>query len=103
MSMRRREFLMRTGGVGAGLAVMRHGAAASFPDPDPVGTGPFVEGRRFEPAVYELGRDPWRRSRVGSRPRPGARRRAAGSTTGGGPVAPCVPAAANRLEDFATR
>jgi peptide/nickel transport system substrate-binding protein len=31
---------------------------ASFPDPSPVGTGPFVEVRRFEPTVYELGRNP---------------------------------------------
>jgi peptide/nickel transport system substrate-binding protein len=31
---------------------------ASFADPSPVGTGPFVEVKRFEPAVYELGRNP---------------------------------------------
>jgi peptide/nickel transport system substrate-binding protein len=31
---------------------------ASFDDPNPVGTGPFTEVRRFEPAVYELGRNP---------------------------------------------
>jgi peptide/nickel transport system substrate-binding protein len=31
---------------------------ASFDDPSPVGTGPFVEVRRFEPTVYELGRNP---------------------------------------------
>ena len=30
----------------------------SFADPNPVGTGPFVEVRRFEPTVYELGRNP---------------------------------------------
>jgi peptide/nickel transport system substrate-binding protein len=30
---------------------------ASFDDPSPVGTGPFVEVRRFEPTVYELGRN----------------------------------------------
>jgi peptide/nickel transport system substrate-binding protein len=31
---------------------------ATFDDPSPVGTGPFTEVRRFEPAVYELGRNP---------------------------------------------
>ena len=31
---------------------------AAFDDPIPVGTGPFVEVRRFEPGVYELGRNP---------------------------------------------
>ena len=31
---------------------------ASFDDPDPVGTGPFTEVRRFEPTVYDLGRNP---------------------------------------------
>jgi peptide/nickel transport system substrate-binding protein len=31
---------------------------AAFDDPSPVGTGPFVEVRRFEPGVYELGRNP---------------------------------------------
>jgi peptide/nickel transport system substrate-binding protein len=31
---------------------------AAFDDPSPVGTGPFVEVRRFEPTVYELGRNP---------------------------------------------
>jgi peptide/nickel transport system substrate-binding protein len=31
---------------------------AEFDDPSPVGTGPFVEVRRFEPTVYELGRNP---------------------------------------------
>ena len=30
---------------------------ASFDDPNPVGTGPFTEVRRFEPLVYELGRN----------------------------------------------
>lgn len=30
---------------------------AAFDDPNPVGTGPFVEVRRFEPTVYELGRN----------------------------------------------
>ena len=30
---------------------------ASFDDPNPVGTGPFTEVRRFEPTVYELGRN----------------------------------------------
>jgi len=30
---------------------------ATFDDPSPVGTGPFVEVRRFEPTVYELGRN----------------------------------------------
>jgi peptide/nickel transport system substrate-binding protein len=30
---------------------------ASFDDPSPVGTGPFTEVRRFEPTVYELGRN----------------------------------------------
>jgi peptide/nickel transport system substrate-binding protein len=30
---------------------------ASFDDPSPVGTGPFVEVLRFEPTVYELGRN----------------------------------------------
>jgi peptide/nickel transport system substrate-binding protein len=29
----------------------------AFDDPSPVGTGPFVEVRRFEPTVYELGRN----------------------------------------------
>jgi len=31
---------------------------ASYDDPDPVGTGPFTEVRRFEATVYELGRNP---------------------------------------------
>jgi peptide/nickel transport system substrate-binding protein len=31
---------------------------AAFDDPSPVGTGPFVEVRRFEPTVYELGKNP---------------------------------------------
>jgi len=31
---------------------------ATFDDPSPVGTGPYVEVRRFEPTVYELGRNP---------------------------------------------
>ncbi len=31
---------------------------ASFDDPNPVGTGPFTEVRRFEPTVYELGKNP---------------------------------------------
>jgi peptide/nickel transport system substrate-binding protein len=31
---------------------------ASFDDPDPVGTGPFTEVRRFEATVYDLGRNP---------------------------------------------
>ena len=31
---------------------------ASFDDASPVGTGPFTEVRRFEPTVYELGRNP---------------------------------------------
>lgn len=30
---------------------------AAFDDPDPVGTGPFTQVRRFEPTVYELGRN----------------------------------------------
>ncbi len=30
----------------------------SFDDPSPVGTGPFVEVRKFEPNVYELARNP---------------------------------------------
>jgi peptide/nickel transport system substrate-binding protein len=30
----------------------------SFDDPTPVGTGPFTQVRRFEPAVYELERNP---------------------------------------------
>ena len=30
---------------------------AAFDDPTPVGTGPFTEVRRFEPTVYELGRN----------------------------------------------
>lgn len=30
---------------------------ASFDDPSPVATGPFTEVRRFEPTVYELGRN----------------------------------------------
>ena len=40
---------------------------ASFPDPNPVGTGPFVEVRRFEPTVYELGRNPryWQKGKPG--------------------------------------
>jgi peptide/nickel transport system substrate-binding protein len=32
--------------------------AATFDDPNPVGTGPFTEVRRFEPHVYEVGRNP---------------------------------------------
>ena len=31
---------------------------ATFDDPEPVGTGPFTEVVRFEPTVYELGRNP---------------------------------------------
>ena len=31
---------------------------ATYDDPDPVGTGPFTEVRRFEATVYELGRNP---------------------------------------------
>ncbi len=31
---------------------------ASYDDPEPVGTGPFTEVRRFEATVYELGRNP---------------------------------------------
>ncbi|MFI5184668.1 MAG: ABC transporter substrate-binding protein [Vicinamibacteria bacterium] len=31
---------------------------ATFEDPSPVGTGPFTEIRRFEPTVYEIGRNP---------------------------------------------
>lgn len=30
----------------------------SFANPDPVGTGPFTEVRRFDPQVWELGRNP---------------------------------------------
>jgi peptide/nickel transport system substrate-binding protein len=30
----------------------------SFDDPSPVGTGPFTEVKRFEPTVYELGKNP---------------------------------------------
>jgi peptide/nickel transport system substrate-binding protein len=30
----------------------------AFDDPNPVGTGPFVEVRRFSPDAYELGRNP---------------------------------------------
>ena len=30
---------------------------AAFDEPSPVGTGPFVEVKRFEPTVYELGRN----------------------------------------------
>jgi peptide/nickel transport system substrate-binding protein len=40
---------------------------ATFDDPSPVGTGPFVEVRRFEPTVYELGRNPryWQAGKPG--------------------------------------
>ena len=31
---------------------------AAYDDPDPVGTGPFTEVRRFEATVYDLGRNP---------------------------------------------
>jgi peptide/nickel transport system substrate-binding protein len=31
---------------------------ATYDDPNPVGTGPWSEVRRFEPMVYELGRNP---------------------------------------------
>jgi len=31
---------------------------AAFDDPSPVGTGPFTEVKRFEPTVYELGKNP---------------------------------------------
>jgi peptide/nickel transport system substrate-binding protein len=39
---------------------------AAFDDPSPVGTGPFTEVRRFEPDVYELGRNPkyWQKEKV---------------------------------------
>ncbi len=38
----------------------------AFDDPSPVGTGPFTEVRRFEPEVYELGRNPkyWQKEKV---------------------------------------
>ena len=32
---------------------------ATFDDPSPVGTGPFTEVLRFEPLLYELGRNPY--------------------------------------------
>jgi peptide/nickel transport system substrate-binding protein len=40
---------------------------ATFDDPSPVGTGPFVEVRRFEPTVYELRRNPkyWQAGKPG--------------------------------------
>jgi peptide/nickel transport system substrate-binding protein len=40
---------------------------ATFDDPSPVGTGPFVEVRQFEPTVYELGRNPkyWQAGKPG--------------------------------------
>jgi peptide/nickel transport system substrate-binding protein len=40
---------------------------ATFDDPTPVGTGPFTEVRRFEPDVYELGRNPkyWQKDKLG--------------------------------------
>ena len=39
---------------------------ASFDDASPVGTGPFTEVRRFEPDVYELGRNPkyWQKEKL---------------------------------------
>jgi peptide/nickel transport system substrate-binding protein len=38
-----------------------------FDDPSPVGTGPFTEVKRFEPTVYELGRNPryWQAGKPG--------------------------------------
>ena len=38
----------------------------TFDDPTPVGTGPFTEVRRFEPDVYELGRNPkyWQKDKL---------------------------------------
>jgi peptide/nickel transport system substrate-binding protein len=38
----------------------------TFDDPSPVGTGPFTEVRRFEPDVYELGRNPkyWQKDKL---------------------------------------
>jgi peptide/nickel transport system substrate-binding protein len=40
---------------------------AEFDDPSPVGTGPFTEVKRFEAAVYELGRNPkyWQAGKPG--------------------------------------
>jgi peptide/nickel transport system substrate-binding protein len=40
---------------------------AAFDDPTPVGTGPFTEVKRFEPTVYELGRNPryWQAGKPG--------------------------------------
>jgi peptide/nickel transport system substrate-binding protein len=40
---------------------------AAFDDPNPVGTGPFTEVKRFEPTVYELGRNPkyWQAGKPG--------------------------------------
>ena len=40
---------------------------AAFDDPAPVGTGPFTEVKRFEPTVYELGRNPkyWQAGKPG--------------------------------------
>jgi peptide/nickel transport system substrate-binding protein len=41
---------------------------ATFDDPDPVGTGPFTQVRRFEPTVYDLGRNPkyWQTGKPGA-------------------------------------
>lgn len=41
---------------------------ATFDDPDPVGTGPFTQVRRFEATVYELGRNPkyWQSGKPGA-------------------------------------
>jgi len=41
---------------------------AAFDDPDPVGTGPFTRVRRFEPTVYDLGRNPkyWQPGKPGA-------------------------------------
>jgi peptide/nickel transport system substrate-binding protein len=41
---------------------------AAFDDPTPVGTGPFTEVKRFEPTVYELGRNPkyWQAGKPGA-------------------------------------
>ena len=40
---------------------------ATFDDPSPVGTGPFTEVLRFEPMLYELGRNPhyWQSGKPG--------------------------------------
>jgi peptide/nickel transport system substrate-binding protein len=58
----KRPFTPGLGSIGQQAIVAEHkwkdvAQPAAFDDPSPVGTGPFTEVKRFEPTVYELGRN----------------------------------------------